>query len=128
MLHMSQSIRRISNVSKRLRQAPCDMVATWMGGKMGALEDLRNWLKEIPLWQELGKVPDRMTALEARMTAMEERLKTQPGEACPKCGEHTMSLDRSGRVTGGAGKQERNDIWKCANTDCGHSEHRIMRL
>jgi hypothetical protein len=32
---------------------------------MGVIDDVRKWLKEIPLWQELEKIPRRMDELEA---------------------------------------------------------------
>jgi hypothetical protein len=32
---------------------------------MGVLEDVRNWLKEYPLWQELEKIPRRTNEIEA---------------------------------------------------------------
>ena len=93
---------------------------------MGTLGDLRGWLNETPLWRELGKVPTRLDALEARMAAMEERLKTRPGETCPKCGEHAVRLQKQGRVFGSPGKQQREDTWMCGN--CEHSEVRVVRL
>jgi hypothetical protein len=53
---------------------------------MGVLEDVRNWLKEVPLWKELQNVPDRVAALEKRLTALEEELKRRPApEMCPIC-------------------------------------------
>lgn len=91
---------------------------------MGMLEDIRKWLKEIPIWQELEKVPDRMTVLEDRMAALEERLKTRPGETCPKCGEHAMRLSDTGRLVGEMGKQQRMDWWEC--TACKHREPRVV--
>lgn len=95
---------------------------------MGAIEDVRKWLADMPLWRELGKMPDRMAAIEARMTAMEERLKTRPGETCPKCGEHTMRLSQSSRVVGEYGKQQRTDHWACSNPSCDHLETRIVKF
>ncbi|RWN28883.1 hypothetical protein [Mesorhizobium sp.] len=93
---------------------------------MGAIEDVRKWLADMPLWRELGKMPDRMAAMEARMAAMEERLKTRPGETCPKCGEHSMRLADAGRLYGPIGKQERTDKWLCSG--CGYSELRVVRF
>jgi hypothetical protein len=29
---------------------------------MGAIEDVRKWLADMPLWREFGKMPDRMEA------------------------------------------------------------------
>ncbi|MER8672557.1 hypothetical protein [Mesorhizobium sp. M0037] len=102
--------------------------ATSRGAIMGVIEDVRKALADIPLWRELGKMPDRMAAMEARMAAMEDRLKTRPGETCPKCGEHTMRLSTLGRVIGGIGKQQRTDHWACSNPTCDHMEARLVKL
>ena len=93
---------------------------------MGVIDDFRKWLKEIPIWQELEKVPSRMTELERRMAALEVRLEKRPGETCQKCGEHSMRLAEAGRLYGAIGKQERTDKWACA--DCGFSELRVVRF
>ena len=93
---------------------------------MGVIDDVRKWLKEIPVWQELEKVPDRMTALETRMSALEERLKPRPGETCPKCGEHTVRLTRAGRVMGDAPNAWRRDAYACTN--CDHTEERVVQF
>jgi hypothetical protein len=68
---------------------------------MGVLEDMRNWLKEIPLWRELEKIPARMDSLETRVAALEKALERFPGEACPKCGARAMRLKEKGRRLGG---------------------------
>lgn len=53
---------------------------------MGVLEDVRNWLKEVPLWKELQNVPERVTALERRLADLETELKRRPApEVCPMC-------------------------------------------
>jgi hypothetical protein len=91
---------------------------------VGVLEDFRKWLKEIPIWQELEKVPGRMTELEKRMAALEDRLKTRPGETCPKCGEHAMRLSDTGRIIGPMGQQQRTDHWTCGA--CGRREARVV--
>lgn len=45
---------------------------------MGVLEDVRNWLKEYPLWQELEKIPRRTDEIEARVSALEKILERVP--------------------------------------------------
>ena len=95
---------------------------------MGALEDLRQWLKEIPLWQELGKVPDRMAALEKRVADLEDRLKVRPGETCPKCGEHTVRLSEVGTRRGSMGKEIRYDTYECASPGCDFREQRAVHI
>lgn len=90
---------------------------------MGVIDDVRKWLKEIPIWQELEKVPDRMTELETRMSTLEERLKTRPGETCPACGEHAMRVTFSGGRRGDGARQHRADQWTCK--ECGHQEDRV---
>jgi hypothetical protein len=59
---------------------------------MGVIDDVRKWLKEIPLWQELEKIPRRTDELEARVSALEKALERVPGDACPKCGARAMRL------------------------------------
>jgi len=83
---------------------------------MGAIEDFRQWLKEIPLLQELSKVPDRMAALEKRMAEMEAQLKPAPGERCDGCGELGLRL-QSSRVVGEAANKYTKLKWKCEK--CG---------
>jgi hypothetical protein len=85
---------------------------------MGALEDVRKWLKEIPLWQELSKVPERVTALEKRMTELEAQLKPAPGERCDGCGELGLRL-QSSRIVGEAANKYTKLKWKCQK--CGLS-------
>jgi hypothetical protein len=57
-----------------------------------------------------------------------EGLKAGQGEICPRCGEHPMMLFHHGRVPGPAARQERHDVWACANAECKYYEHRVVRL
>lgn len=41
---------------------------------MGVIDDVRKWLKEIPLWQQLETIPRRTDELEARVAALEKKL------------------------------------------------------
>jgi len=64
--------------------------------QMGALEDVRNWLKEIPLWQELNKVPDGVSALEKKLEELESKLGGKwPPDVCRLCGERAARLGHS---------------------------------
>jgi hypothetical protein len=92
---------------------------------MGFLEDLRNWLKEIPLWQELEKIPRRTDQLEARVTALEKALERVPGGACPRCGARAMRLTDPGRRLGGKDAY-RFDTWACK--ECDYTEERRVLL
>jgi uncharacterized protein with PIN domain len=83
---------------------------------MGAIEDVRNWLKEIPLWQALGKVPDRLTAIEKRLAELEAKLQPAPGERCDGCGHLSLRLESS-RIVGSDGQKYTKQKWKCDN--CG---------
>ena len=83
---------------------------------MGAIEDVRNWLKEIPLWQELSKVPDRMTAVEKRLAELEAKSQPAPGERCDGCGCLSLRLESS-RIVGPQGQKYTKLKWKCKN--CG---------
>jgi hypothetical protein len=95
---------------------------------MGVLEDVRNWLKEIPLWQELEKIPRRMDDLEARVSALEKALERVPGDACPKCEMRAMRLKQAGSPRGGKGNWARLDTWSCTADGCDHVEMRQVRL
>ena len=50
---------------------------------MGTLEDVRNWLKEIPLWRELGTIPDRTAALEKKVEELENKLDGKSARCLP---------------------------------------------
>ncbi len=63
---------------------------------MGALEDVRNWLKEIPLWRELGTIPDRTAALEKRVEELERKLGGKwPADVCRLCGARAARIGHS---------------------------------
>jgi len=81
---------------------------------MGAIEDVRNWLKEIPLWQELSKVPDRMTVVEKRLAELEAKLQPAPGKRCDGCGQLSLRLESS-RLVGPQGQKYTKLKWKCEN-------------
>jgi hypothetical protein len=95
---------------------------------VGVLEDVRNWLKEIPLWRDLEKIPARTDALEARVAALEKALERVPGDACPKCGARAMRLKQHGRRLGPDKDACRYDQWGCTEPACGHVEERKVRL
>jgi predicted nucleic-acid-binding Zn-ribbon protein len=92
---------------------------------VGVLDDVRKWLKEIPLWQELEQIPRRTDELEARVSALEKALARVPGEACPKCGARAMRLKVEGRRLGGKDAY-RFDTWACQ--ECDYSEERRVLL
>jgi hypothetical protein len=92
---------------------------------MSVINDVRKWLKEIPLWRELEKIPPRMDELEKRVSALEKALERVPGEACPKCGARAMRLEVQGRRLG-AKDAYRFDTWKCG--EYGYSEERRAML
>jgi hypothetical protein len=94
---------------------------------MGVIDDVRKWLKEIPLWQELEKIPLRTDELEKRVSALEKALAKVPGEACPKCGARAMRLSQPGRVLGGR-TAYRFDEWTCTANGCGYTEERKVTL
>ena len=92
-------------------------------GGMGAIEDLRNWLKEIPLWQELGKVPERVTAVEKRLAELEAKLQPAPGKRCDGCGHLSLRLESS-RVVGSEAQKYTKLKWKCENCGKGFEERK----
>jgi hypothetical protein len=94
---------------------------------MGVLEDIRTWLKEIPLWRDLEKIPSRMDAVEERVAALEKALERVPGDACPKCGARAMRLKQQGRRLGDKNAW-RFDQWECTDPACGHIAERKVTL
>jgi hypothetical protein len=50
---------------------------------MGVLDDVRKWLDDVPLWKELGTIPDRTKALEDKVATLgpEGRSKISPWAA-----------------------------------------------
>jgi hypothetical protein len=63
---------------------------------MGTLEDVRQWLKDIPLWRELGTIPDRTAALEQRVAELESKLGGKwPADVCRLCGERAARIGHS---------------------------------
>jgi hypothetical protein len=89
---------------------------------MGTLDDVRQWLKEIPLWRELGTIPDRTAALEKRISELEAQLKPAPGERCEGCGELGLRL-QSSRIVGDPANKYTKLKWKCEK--CGLSIEEI---
>jgi hypothetical protein len=87
-----------------------------LGISMGTIDDVRRWLKKIPLWRELGKIPERMTALEKRMAG------SKPIEARARrkmrngCGELGLRL-QSSRIVEEATNKYIKLKWKCEK--CG---------
>jgi hypothetical protein len=94
---------------------------------MGVIDDVRKWLKEIPLWQQLETIPHRTDELETRITALENKLERAPGDACPKCGARAMRLSEEGRRLGGKDAY-RFDLWSCTTGGCDHTEERRVLL
>ena len=90
---------------------------------MGVLDDVRQWLKEIPLWRELEKIPHRTDELEARVSKLEKLLEAAPGDLCPKCGMRAMRLSQAGRLLGGKDAY-RFDQWSFTAVGCDYSERR----
>lgn len=50
---------------------------------MGVIDDIRKWLKEFPLWQELEKIPGRVDQLETRVATLEKALEASPAKPAP---------------------------------------------
>jgi hypothetical protein len=60
---------------------------------MGLLEDIRKILADIPLWKELGTIPDRTSELEKRVAELENKLGGKwPADVCRHCGERAARL------------------------------------
>jgi hypothetical protein len=84
---------------------------------MGTLGDVRQWLKDIPFWRELGKVPDRLAELEKRVEELENKLNGKwPAEVCRHCGERAARLQYS-RVEERGVEVTRWDCEKCTFAD-----------
>jgi hypothetical protein len=92
---------------------------------MGVLEDVRNWLKEIPLWRELETIPKRTDDLELRIAALEEKLNGKwPADVCLKCGSRTM---RVANTFGPDSKHMMQQMWVCGDENCNYHETRLIK-
>jgi hypothetical protein len=96
--------------------------------RVDIVEETTTLREEIPIWQELKNVPDRIAALEVRLSALEQRLEKRPGEACPMCGENAVRLIKVGRVTGSPTVTIRWDLYGCKAEGCGFKEERPHRF
>jgi hypothetical protein len=92
---------------------------------MGVLDDVRKWLNDVPLWKELGTIPDRTAALEKRVAELDEKLNGKwPPDVCLKCGSRTM------RVTATYGPDDKKNMiqhWRCGDESCNYHEERIIK-
>lgn len=89
---------------------------------MGTLEDVRNWLKEIPLWRELGTIPDRTASLEKRVADLESKLGGKwPPDVCRLCGERAARLGHSHLE-----KTVEVSRWDCC--ECNGSDFRYTKV
>lgn len=62
---------------------------------MGILEDVIKALERIPAWKRMQALPEKVTALEARLDALEHQIKPATGKQCPACGALAYKLIRS---------------------------------
>jgi hypothetical protein len=92
---------------------------------MGLLEDVRKILADIPLWKELGTLPDRTKLLEQRVAELEAKLNGKyPADVCPRCGERTM------RATASYGPNNKGMMmqdWQCKDKECNYQETRTIK-
>jgi hypothetical protein len=88
---------------------------------MGTLEDIRKWLKEIPLWKELDTIPARTAALEKRVTELEDKLNGKwPPDVCRLCGERAARIGNT--VLDKTTEISRWDCTACNNSDFRYSK------
>jgi hypothetical protein len=91
---------------------------------MGVLDDVRKWLNDVPLWKELGTIPDRTKSLEERLSALEDKLNGKwPADVCKFCGKRGMRLYHSYPSTDAKGNVRED--WTCEI--CNRSENRFFR-
>jgi hypothetical protein len=89
---------------------------------MGVLDDVRKWLNDVPLWKELGTIPDRTALLEKRVTELENKLGGKwPADVCRHCGERAARLGYS-RLE----KTIEVSRWDCEI--CGESDFRHTKV
>jgi hypothetical protein len=91
---------------------------------VGVLDDVRKWLNDVPLWKELGTIPDRTKALEEKVAQMEKCLNGKwPPDVCKFCGERGMRLYHS--FPGLDPKGNMREDWKCEK--CARRDHRYFK-
>ncbi|MBR0990003.1 hypothetical protein JQ580_04645 [Bradyrhizobium japonicum] len=92
---------------------------------MGVLDDVRKWLNDVPLWKELGTIPDRTAALEKKVAALEEQLNGKyPADICLKCGSRSM---RARSSFGPNAKGMMTQMWQCQDAACNFHEERLIK-
>jgi hypothetical protein len=91
---------------------------------MGVLDDVRKWLNDVPLWKELGTIPDRTKVLEEKVAALEAMLNgKRPGDVCPFCGAQSFRLHR-------VDMHGQREVWQCTDAACGQTReirHDLMQ-
>ena len=91
---------------------------------MGVLDDVRKWLNDVPLWKELGTIPDRTKALEEKVLELETKLSGKwPADVCKFCGERGMRLYHSFPGLGDRGNMRED--WQCEK--CGKQQTRYFK-
>jgi hypothetical protein len=89
---------------------------------MVTLEDVRNCLKEIPLWRELGTIPDRTAVLEKKVEELENKLGGKwPPDVCRLCRERAARLGHSHLE-----KMVEVSRWDCSA--CSNSDFRYTKV
>ena len=84
---------------------------------MGAIEDVRKWLADVPLWKRLGTVPDEIDELKRRVADLEGKLDGKwPPDVCRFCGERAVRL-RTAMASDKATILERWHCGQCQSDD-----------
>jgi len=91
---------------------------------MGVLDDVRKRLNDVPLWKELGTIPDRTKALEEKVLELEIKLSGKwPADVCKFCGERGMRLYHS--FPGLDSKGTAREDWRCEK--CNREDYRYFK-
>jgi hypothetical protein len=84
---------------------------------------VRKVLADIPLWKDLGTLPDRVKNLEMQVKDLEEKLNGKwPGDVCRSCGARALRYTSLlGPDKGGVYRE----FWEC--TECHRQEERPIK-
>jgi hypothetical protein len=73
---------------------------------MGIIEDMMKAFDRIPGMKDIQALPEKMTALEARITSLEAALARCPAEGCPFCGALAFRLSH-------VDMHGQREVWHC---------------
>lgn len=91
---------------------------------MATLDNILALLNKWPAWKRITESPDRLDQLESRVEQLERKLRREPGEACPRCGERAVRVKEAKRDALFGDLGARKHVVECE--ECGFSDERLV--